>query len=424
MRFRRSSCWSSLLIFWLIFLGIFAVWFFLFFSNEVANFCQILNLYQSSHPDSVFFFKVGKIIETHYYYTSPAPMESLPIFWQRTKLAIQKNPEKNDSLIFAGLSQFCNLFVDGHTYFLNPTQTIALFKRNQFTGIGIILTEADSNQKEVKSLRIFKILPNSPAEKAELKPGDFILAVDQKPIKQFKSINEVTEAIHGQEGTEIKLTIWRKGWKKPKIISLNRAKIFIHPVNWRMIDDIAYLELKDFNSLAVEEFDKAISEILKKRPKAIILDLRDNLGGTLKSVKQILDYWVYGLSFRLKTRQGEKKHFNGFILRKPKLRKIKTIILTNSATASASELMIGALKDYNLVILVGEKTYGKGCYQIFMLLPFGTALGITKGLWLTPKGNCIDKKGFTPDIEVKFNQNLWLDEGIDTQLQKALEILK
>lgn len=397
----------------------------------IANFFQVLDVYQSPRPDSAFFFKVGKMIKTDYYYTSPAPMESLPIFWQKTKLEIQKNPEKNDSLIFAGLSQFCDLFADGHTYFLSPARTTALLKRNQFTGIGIQLAEPDSSQKKIKSLRISKVFPDSPAERAGLKSGDCILEVNQKSIGRFKSFQEAIEAIRGEAGTEVNLTIWRKKWPKPKIISLVRATVFVQPVNWRMIDDtclpvgkVVYLELNAFNSSAVEKFSQTVSEILENKPKAIILDLRDNPGGELGSVEKILSHWISGVSYKLETRSGCRSYRSGNISSPPRLKNFRTVVLTNQGTASASELLIGALKDYDLATLVGEKTYGKGCYQRFILMPFGTSLGVTNGLWLTPKGKCIDKKGFIPDIEIKFDQDLWLNKGIDNQLQAALDLLK
>jgi carboxyl-terminal processing protease len=413
---------------WLLFLIAFfglVIILFVQLSDEIEIMTQVWSLSKSPKPDSAFFFGVGKLIQSEYYYTSPAPMESLPIIWQRTKLKIQNNPEKNDSLIFVGLTEFCELFPDNHTYFLNPNQIRTFLQRNQFTGIGIQLVETDSNQKQIKSLRILKIFPNSPAEKAGLKIGDFILAIDQKSIRKFKSINEIIETIRGEAGTKVNLKIWRKGWKEPRIFSINRDKIFIHPVNWQMIDKkIAYLELKEFNSLAVEEFDQAVSEIVKNKSEAIILDLRDNPGGALKSVEKILSHWICGVSYKLETRNGWQTYRSGNILLKPKLKKIKTIVLINQNTASASELLIGALKDYGLVTLIGQRTYGKGCGQRLIFLPFRTALGVTNFLWFSPSGHNIDRKGFKPDIEIKFDLNLWLDFEIDNQLQEAIKFIK
>jgi carboxyl-terminal processing protease len=373
---------------------------------------------KSEKPDSIFFFGVADLIYSEYYYEiAPPPKESLLTIWKRTKKEIKKLPEKNDSIIFAGLKRFCSLFKDGYTYFFTSEDINREREKHQYFGIGIQLIEFEDK------IRIFRVFPNTPAEKVGLKIGDVILEINGRPVSEFKSLKEIGKAFK-QDPEKVNLKIWRKKWKKAKNFTIKKSEIIIKPVNFKKIKrSIAYIELKEFSSEAVKEFKNVVTKIDKRKTKVLILDLRDNLGGDLVSVEEILSYFTSGLCYKLKNKKGYQDFYCSGFLRRP-LNELKTVILINSMTASASELLIGALSDYYLATLIGERTYGKGCYQRIISLPYSTVIRVTVGYWLTPKGRCVEKKGISPDIEVKFDLNLWLEKNIDNQLQKALEFIK
>ncbi len=239
-------------------------------------------------------------------------------------------------------------------------------------------------------------LPESPAEKAGVKAGDKILAVDGKEVYGW-SLDEVVNKIRGRKGTPVKLIILSTGASAPRDVTIIRDTIVVKSVTWKIVDDdIAYLKISSFAEDTAEGFEQAVRQIILKNPRALILDLRNNPGGFLDSGVRIASEWIpKGTIVLEKFSDGHQEDYisNG----KHRLADIKTVVLVNQGSASASEIVAGALQDYGKATVVGEKTFGKGSVQDYEQMTDGSGLKITIAEWLTPKGRSINKNGITPD---------------------------
>ncbi len=342
------------------------------------------------------------------------------LFWQVWDL-VKKNyvyqPVLDTKLFYGALAGIVNALDDPYSVFLDPEMTKKFQQELEgaFEGIGAELGIKNGQ------LTIIAPLPNTPAERAGLKAGDKILAVNGKDTSNM-TLDYAVSLIRGQRGTEVTLTIWREGWEKPEDIKIIRDRIEIVSVKWEMKDKIAYLEINHFNEDTSDRVNRAVNEILIKDPKGLILDLRNNPGGFLETAVDVAGEWIENDVVVIeKTKSGEKsaKKSSGLA----RLQNLKTVVLINGGSASASEIVAGALQDYGKATLVGKKTFGKGSVQNLEFLSDGSAVKITVSEWLTPKGRQIDKEGITPDIEVDFTEEDY-NAGRDPQLDKAIEILK
>jgi len=285
-----------------------------------------------------------------------------------------------------------------------------------FEGIGAMVR---INQDNI--LEIARLFPGQPAEKAGVKEGDQVIAVNSKSIIGF-SVYEAVALIRGPAGTTVKLTIVRKGEPKPIEISVTRAKITIPLVQSKMLEgDIAYVSLFDFSAQATEQLNSTLQTLLDKKPKGLILDLRDNPGGFLQQALQVADIFLdSGVIATEKDRDG-----SGQTLRSgPRgiAQDIPMVVLVNGGSASASEIVAGALQDRNRAKLIGEKTFGKGSVQLPHTLSDGSELRITIAHWFTPNGREIDGIGLTPDVVVPLTQED-VTAGRDPQLDRAVQFL-
>lgn len=304
---------------------------------------------------------------------------------------------------------------DPYTSFLDPKQA-SLARQDitgSFEGIGAVV-----DMKEGR-LVIVEVLEGQPAEKAGLKSGDIILKVDDKPIENM-SLMEAVLLIRGPKGTPVKLTVYREGLAEPFEVTIIRQRIEIPTLSYKMLEgNIAYIKLREFNEIAPRKLKEALKELIPQKPRGIILDLRGNPGGLLSSAVEVASQFVGQspiLIERLKS--GEQKLFKaipGGLATDPS---IPMVVLINKASASASEIVAGAIRDHGRGILIGEKTLGKGSVQQPFTLKDGSELRVTVARWFTPSGQAIHEKGLTPDIEVKPGE-----EGKDVQLEKAVEYL-
>ena len=288
-----------------------------------------------------------------------------------------------------------------------------------YVGIGIYMT-ADKEKDKVKVLSAIK---NSPAEKAGIEPGDLIISVDGKTYNASE-MSAMTKNIKGEEGTEVTLTILRG--TETKEFKITREKIKVNPVEGKVIDNnIGYIEFTSFDETTAEDFKAKYEELKKSNIKSLIIDLRNNGGGLVDQALEIADYITEKDSVLLyevdkNGKEEVKKSENDPIIKEP------IIILTNENTASASEILAGALKDLGKAKIVGTKTYGKGVIQQILSISDGSGIKITVEEYQTPNHNKINKIGITPDETVELPEDvksvLNVPEGKDTQLEKAKEM--
>lgn len=290
-----------------------------------------------------------------------------------------------------------------------------------FVGIGIYMVK-DTNLNKVKVLSPIK---NSPAEKAGILAGDIIVSVDGIEYSGDEMSIEA-EKIKGEEGSTVKLEILR-GTEKLEF-EIKRESIKVNPVESKVLENnIGYISFSSFDEGTAEEFKKKYLDIEKEGIKSLIIDLRNNGGGIVSEALKIADYILEKDSvilYEVDKNDKEKieKSSNDPIINMP------IVILTNGNTASSSEILAGALKDSGKAKIVGEKTYGKGVIQQLITLYDGSGLKITTEKYLTPSRKEINKIGIEPDEEVKLPDTvknvLSVDEKDDTQLKKAIELLK
>ncbi|MDS1029669.1 S41 family peptidase [Bacillota bacterium LX-D] len=277
----------------------------------------------------------------------------------------------------------------------------------EFTGVGM--------QVELKDKYATVVLPlkNSPAERAGIKANDRILEINGENVVG-KTLDYVVGLIRGEAGTVVDIKIARDGEKEPLIFTLTREVIAMDVVETKMIDQqIGYLQLTTFSTNAGEEFEEGIKKLKSQGMKALIFDLRGNPGGYLNSGLDVAAMFVRKnhILLTIVDRNNHKRSFKS--LTKPL--GIPTIVLVDGGTASASEIVSGAIQDEGAGRLVGTKTYGKACVQTVFQLSNGGALKLTTANYLTPKGREINKIGLKPDYVV---------EGEEAQLTKAVELLK
>lgn len=288
-----------------------------------------------------------------------------------------------------------------------------------YVGIGIYMT-ADKKSDKVKVLSPIK---DSPAEKAGIEPGDIIVSVNGKTYNSSE-MSTMTNDIKGEEGTEVEITILRG--TETKEFKIKREKIKVNPVESKVLENnIGYIKFTSFDETTAEDFKTKYEELKKSKIKSLIIDLRNNGGGLVDQALKIADYMAEKDSVLLyevdkKGNEEVKKSENNPIISEP------VIILTNENTASASEILAGALKDLGKAKIVGTKTYGKGVIQQILSVKDGSGIKLTVEEYQTPNRNKINKIGIEPDETVELPSEVEsvinVPEEKDTQLQKAKEI--
>ena len=290
-----------------------------------------------------------------------------------------------------------------------------------FVGVGVYMVQ----DTEANKIMVLSPIKGSPAEKAGLQPGDYIIAVDGVTYTG-EQMTEASNKIKGETGTTVKLQIQRKD--ETLDIELTRENIKVNPVEGEVLENnIGYIEFSSFDDGTAEEFKTKFEELQGKGIKSLIIDLRNNGGGIVDEAVRIANYILDKDSVILyevdknNTETVEKTTDDPII-------KMPIVILTNENTASSSEILAGALKDHKKATIVGEKTYGKGVIQRLLTLPDGSGLKITSEKYLTPNRTEINKVGIEPDEKVELPETvtniLNVEKNEDTQLQKAIEILK
>jgi len=275
--------------------------------------------------------------------------------------------------------------------------------------------------EEMGYCRLREIFEDSPAQKAGLKNGDFVVKVDGKSTYN-KDLSEVVSMIRGEKDTPVVLTIYREGESDNLEITVIRGEVKMQTINSKMMDgDIAYIRIQEFDSVTADQFTDAMVTMKGQGMKGLVLDLRNNPGGNLNTVADMCrEFLPKGLIVYTEDNKGEKRELT---CDGKKEIDVPLVVLVNGGSASASEIMAGAVKDYGIGTLVGTKTFGKGIVQKYITLSDGSSVKLTTSKYYTPSGKNIHGVGIEPDVEEKLDVDAFLKEGVDNQLQKAIEII-
>ncbi len=287
-----------------------------------------------------------------------------------------------------------------------------------YYGIGAYLQQ----DSETMQIKVVRPIPGSPAEAVGLLTDDIIVEVNGEDITD-QDINLVVSKIRGEAGTTVNVGIYRAGEQDILYFDITRAKVEDVTVEYEMMeDDIGYIYLSEFDDVTTGQFIDAMEDLKGQGMDSLILDLRDNPGGNLDVAVDVADYILpEGLVVYMEDKNGEREEYKSDASHhwdKP------IVILTNGNSASAAEIVCGALRDYDRATLVGTKTFGKGIVQQILPLGDGSGVKVTIARYYTPNGTCIHGDGFEPDVEVEFDVDAYMNDETDTQLVKAIEILK
>lgn len=345
------------------------------------------------------------------------------LFWEVYHKLQEKFVDKGkfdtQKMIYGAISGMVKSLGDPYTVFFPPEETKRFVEdvKGVFEGVGMEIGIKKGQ------LQVIAPLEGTPAQRAELRAGDKILKINDTETSDL-TVDEAVNLIRGPKGTEVTLTIFREEWLKTKEIKLVRDVIEVPSLKWEMKDEnIAYIQLYQFSENASADFREAAIEILESPAQKIILDLRNNPGGYLEVAQDITGWFLEkGKTVVIEDfGQGNKQEYKA---QGPgTFSDYKIVILINQGSASASEILAGALRDNRGILLIGEKSFGKGSVQELEKLKEGSSLKITVAKWLTPKGQLITDVGLEPDIKVEMTDKDY-EEDKDPQLDKAIEIIK
>jgi len=345
------------------------------------------------------------------------------LFWKVWDLVKEKHIDKDkldaQKMVYGAINGFLKATGDPYSIFFNPTESKSFSEEigGSFEGIGAELGIKDD------ILTVIAPLDGSPSQKAGLRAGDKILKIDDKITTDF-TVYQAVDMIRGKKGTTVTLTVLHQGEQETKDMVVTRDTIEVKSVKMEFKDDkIVYIKITKFGENTDKEFNDAINKITTENTKGIIIDMRNNPGGLLDKAVDVANRMIprgkvvvteedsMGNKESIKTMGGDR------------LSSIPTVVLINEGSASASEILAGALRDNQGLTLIGKKSFGKGSVQQLIDLPGGSSVKITIAKWLTPNGDYIMEKGITPDTEV----DLSLDDfnnNRDPQLDKAVELIK
>ncbi len=323
---------------------------------------------------------------------------------------------------FGAVRGLVSSYKDPYTVFVEPTPR--RFERDEirghFGGIGATMGRNEAGELVLTMMR------DRPAARAGVRDGDVLLAVDGKAITHQMSVQDVVGLVRGDEGTKVVLTLKRSGAASPFDISVVRERIETPSVEWRVLsepDHIGYVKISIFGERTNQELEIGLAELSAKGVDKLVLDLRGNGGGLVDTAVDITSRFLSdGMVLYEMKRGGQERYYPVKRVTSP-AQKWALVILVDAGTASASEIVAGALRDAKRAVLIGEKTYGKGSVQEVHELPGGTSLHVTVARWLTPARNQIDKVGLAPDIQVNIPA-ADRDAGRDPQLVKAQSWLR
>lgn len=342
------------------------------------------------------------------------------LFWEAVDLVKQKyvgiEEVKDQKLLYGAIQGVLSSLQDPYSSFFDPAEAKKFEEdlSGSFGGIGAEIGIRNN------ALTVISPLKGNPAEAAGIKAGDRILEINSTSTADM-DVDRAVTLIRGKPGTEITLKVFREGWKDTKDFTFKRAIISLPTLDWEIKDgNIGYIKIHSFNPKAVNLLREAADDLISKNIKGLVVDVRNNPGGYLDSAVQIAGYFMEPGEPVVKELERGKDPQILYSFGRPVFVSIPTVALVNEGSASASEILVGALRDNRGIKLVGQKTFGKGSVQEVEELSDGSTLKVTIAEWVTPKDVKIHKKGLTPDYEVKMPT----EGDKDPQLDKALELLK
>lgn len=339
------------------------------------------------------------------------------LFWEAWNKLKDKSvaPTDTQKMIYGSISGMLSSVDDPYTVFFTPADN-QRFKEDiggSFDGIGVEIIMKNQLPTVVAPL------PDSPAEKKGIKSGDIILQVDGVSTATV-GLNELIDKIRGKAGDKVTIQVGRAGSDQPINFEIVRATITVKSVEWstKKVGDktIMYVKVRQFGDDTSSLFASFVDQVVANKPDGVIIDLRNNPGGYLTSAVDLSSYFLDGGTVvSEKGKDGESQDYK--TTRSARLAGVKTVILVNNGSASASEIFSGALQDRKAATLIGEQTFGKGCVQELIDLSDGSAVKITVANWFTPAGRSITNNGITPDIVIANDDTT----TTDTQLSRALD---
>ncbi len=368
---------------------------------------------------------------TNQEFGQPSPID-FSLFWDAWRIIEKKYVDRDDldrqNMIYGAIAGLLKSLDDPYSVFMEPEESKKFIDDigGSFEGIG-----AEVGIRK-GTLTIIAPLEGMPAQKAGLKAGDKVLKVDDTLTADL-TLDEAVSLIRGEKGTETVLLITREEWDEAKEIKIIRETIKIPIIQWEILassdeadgkdNGVAHIQFYHFTENASKEFGKVVKEILNSSVKGIILDLRNNPGGYLETAVDIASWFLPRNEIVViedfGNGQDNKYRSRGY----EDLEDIPTVVLIDQGSASASEILAGALRDIKGIKIVGQKSFGKGSVQQLEKLKGGSSVKITVAKWLTPSGLSIRDEGITPDIEVEITKED-IDEMRDSQLDRALRILE
>lgn len=329
--------------------------------------------------------------------------------------------------VWGAIMGLTNSLNDPYTVFFPPeeSKSFATEISGSFSGVGMEVGVREN------TLVVVAPLKDSPAQKAGMRTGDLILKIDGQATDGL-SVDKAVKLIRGKEGTQVVITVLREGKKEPFDISITRAQIEIPTIKTEkkggsgdgLVDGVFVIHLYNFSAISSNLFRDALREFVVTNSNKLILDVRGNPGGYLDAAVDMASWFLPSGKVIVTEDFGpnaepivyKSKGYNVFD------NKLKMVVLINGGSASASEILAGALKENGIATLIGEKSFGKGSVQELVKITPETSLKVTVAKWLTPLGNSISNGGLTPDIMVKFTADD-VAKGKDPQLERAVKFL-
>ena len=386
----------------------------------VVTFCVGVIFGRNVSPDSISNLNFGGTKDVNF-----------SLFWDVWELMeseyVEDDVVSEEEKIYGAVKGLVSSYGDPATIFLTPEETEDFNASNQgkyFEGIGAELGYEDGN------IIIVSPLEGSPAKEAGLRPGDYILAVDDYTLKNGDNIYEIVQKIRGEAGTKVTLEVLHKGDIESTTVEITRSEITVPSMELSFIgenDDVAQIDITRFTEGSLTQWnykwDEVVAEVVDSGVEKILIDLRSNPGGFFDAAVYAADDFLDtgALISQQSDGKGNVQNFEaesgGELIGK------KVVILVDEGSASASEIFAGALQQNDVATVVGTKTYGKGTAQSVFDLRDGSSIHITILKWLLPDGSWLNRENsITPDVEVE-NSNEDFVEGVDKQYQKALELI-
>ena len=352
------------------------------------------------------------------------PPQPFSIFWEAWHVLERDyfgDLPDDKQMTYAAIRGVLAALDDPYTSFVEP-QPRELERHDlqgRFGGIGAWV--------EQRGPGVFVIIPmrDRPAAQAGMLEGDVLVAVDGTEITSETTLEDVLTMVRGPVDEIVRLAIRREGQEELLVFDITRQEVEIPAVSWRMLDeapDVGYIKLNLFSERAADELREALDDLMARDAMYIVFDLRDNGGGLLQAAIDVSSQFIADGVVLYEKKKGDQEKFYPVESKDPVV-DVPLVILVNGGTASASEIVAGAVQDRGRGWLVGEKTFGKGSVQLIYDLSDGSSLHVTAARWLTPNRHQIDGAGLTPDVEIALTEQD-RQQGRDPQLDRAVELLQ